>query len=470
MLVYRSVDNGVTWNKALSFPVQIWLNGIGFANNQFVIVGDLDAILTSPDGIGWTSRTSSVITSWHRDVAFGAGTFVAVARKRDTFDVGEITTSADGITWTKLPVPGFDDLRSVTFGAGQFVAVGRNGEAAVSTDGSAWTAVASDTTNELNGVAFGNNRFVIVGRFGTISTAVLAGQNEAPTANAGVDQAARVGDTVVLNGSGSFDDNTATASLEYAWSFVSFPAGSNATFTEVNTATPSFTIDASGTYEIELVVTDEGGLQSLPDVIVVSSDNVAPTAIAGADQLVIVGSIVTLDGSNSSDPEMDELRYLWSIDKRPLGSIADLVTSDVAVTTFAPDLIGAYEVSLTVSDFIGPGVPDSVLVTAVSAEDFAQVEILEAYDTLVSLPPTDVTTEGNQIALGNFFQQATVAIQEGDSAEAINKLQKAIARTDGCVLRGTPDGDGPERDWVTNCADQAILYGSLTSALEALQQ
>jgi len=37
---------------------------------------------------------------------------------------------------------------------------------------------------------------------------------------------------------------------------------------------------------------------------------------------------------------------------------------------------------------------------------------------------------------------ALVAIQAGDIAEAVNKLEKALARTDGCVLRGSPDGNG----------------------------
>jgi hypothetical protein len=294
--------------------------------------------------------------------------------------------------------------------------------------------------------------------------------NAPPTANAGEDRAVRQNDLVMLDGTGSFDDNTPTASLLYDWRFEVRPQGSVAVLAGSNSATPSFTVDAIGTYEIELVVTDAAGLQSSPDIVVVSSDNLAPTADAGVDQLVIVGSIVNFDGSSSTDPEMDELLYLWSIDARPDSSLTDLVGPETSTPSFTPDIIGEYEVSLTVSDFIGPGAPDSALVTAVSAEDFAQLEILEASDALVSVPPANVTTEGNQTALGNFLRQATVAIQEGDIPEAVDKLQKAIARTDGCVLRGIPDGDGPERDWVTNCTDQATLYESLTSALQALRQ
>ena len=51
---------------------------------------------------------------------------------------------------------------------------------------------------------------------------------------------------------------------------------------------------------------------------------------------------------------------------------------------------------------------------------------------------------------------------------ARDKLQKSIDRTDGCALRGTPDGDGDRRDWITDCAAQTPVYGLLTTALGAL--
>jgi hypothetical protein len=47
---------------------------------------------------------------------------------------------------------------------------------------------------------------------------------------------------------------------------------------------------------------------------------------------------------------------------------------------------------------------------------------------------------------------------------------QAIERTDGCVLRASPDGNGSGRDWVIDCAAQAALYEKLTAALDALRQ
>lgn len=171
MLVFTSVDGGATWTKTLTTSAAIWLNGIGFSDSQFVIAGDLDTILTSSDGFNWTPRSSGVITTENNEVAFGDGTYVAVGRKRDTFDVGEITVSNDAVTWTKLPSPGFDELNSVSYGGGQFVAVGRGGDVAVSEDGMSWSAGASDSVQELNGVTFGNGTYVAVGANGIIATA-----------------------------------------------------------------------------------------------------------------------------------------------------------------------------------------------------------------------------------------------------------------------------------------------------------
>lgn len=295
-----------------------------------------------------------------------------------------------------------------------------------------------------------------------------ASPNELPTAEAGVDQAVRAGDTVFLNGSASFDDNTPSESLVYAWSFSSFPDGSNTVLLAADTATPSFEIDVAGSYVVQLIVTDEVGLESLPDDVMISSDNLAPTTIAGLDQLVVVGSTVFLDGAGSTDPENDPLTYSWMTISVPVGSSAVVLGADTATPSFVADIEGRYDFSLSVSDPIGPGVSDSVEIMAVSPEQFAETEIVSAGESIIVLTPEQVTTQGNQNALMNFLTQATVAIQVGDLAEAINKLQKAISRTDGCVLRGAPDGIGPGRDWITDCTEQMAVYGALNSALMEL--
>ncbi|NNE04100.1 MAG: hypothetical protein HKN15_00045 [Xanthomonadales bacterium] len=137
--------------------------------------------------------------------------------------------------------------------------------------------------------------------------------------------------------------------------------------------------------------------------------------------------------------------------------------------SITPDIEGTYQVSLAVSDPLGPGaLTDSVEITATLAEEFAETRIVEADTVIDSLPPEDVTTRGNANALKQFLRQAAAALMRGDVDKAIDSLEKAIERTDGCPLRGSPDTDGMERDWITDCAAQQELYELLVDALAAL--
>ena len=296
----------------------------------------------------------------------------------------------------------------------------------------------------------------------------LVTPNSPPTAVAGPDQPIRAGDTVFLDGSESFDDNTASALLDYSWSFFSLPAGSTAALVDPNTATPSFLADVADTYLVELTVTDEGGLSSDPDEVMVSTDNLAPTALAGDGRLVIAGTTVFLDGSESMDPEMDTLWFAWTITSAPPSSMAALSDANTPMPIFVPDLEGVYEVTLVVSDFLGPGEPDTVAITAASEEDFACMNTVFADVIVEGLAPGQVTTTGNQNAFGNFLGQACAALQNGNLDKTIHKLQEAIERTDGCVLRGAPDGNGPGMDWIIDCSAQEEVYNLLSEALNAL--
>jgi hypothetical protein len=80
-----------------------------------------------------------------------------------------------------------------------------------------------------------------------------------------------------------------------------------------------------------------------------SSDS-APLAVAGADQSVLVGSTVTLDGSNSRDPDGKPLTYLWTLRNKPTGSTAALSSANTPLPTFVADKPGPYVAQLVVND------------------------------------------------------------------------------------------------------------------------
>ncbi len=90
--------------------------------------------------------------------------------------------------------------------------------------------------------------------------------NTPPVANAGIDQNVNIGADVTLNGSASSDAEG--DELTYQWSFVSKPDGSTATLSDINIVTPTFTVDKSGDYIIQLIVND-GTVNSAADTVTV---------------------------------------------------------------------------------------------------------------------------------------------------------------------------------------------------------
>lgn len=79
--------------------------------------------------------------------------------------------------------------------------------------------------------------------------------------------------------------------------------------------------------------------------------NTAPVADAGPDQAVIlVGSTIGLDGTQSWDPDGDAIGHRWSLLSRPVGSNAVLAGAGTARPTFVADVNGTYVAELVVSD------------------------------------------------------------------------------------------------------------------------
>ncbi len=81
--------------------------------------------------------------------------------------------------------------------------------------------------------------------------------------------------------------------------------------------------------------------------------NKVPIADAGGDQTVAFRDTVYLDGSNSYDPDGDNLQYVWSFNSKPSNSslynyeINNRLSSQA---DFIPDKTGNYELQLRVTD------------------------------------------------------------------------------------------------------------------------
>ena len=143
----------------------------------------------------------------------------------------------------------------------------------------------------------------------TVIVTVLA-INEAPVANAGLNQTVFGGVTVTLDGSNSNDPDG--DALSYLWTYLG--ASSMVNLLDRATATPTFTVPLVGEeteFEFSLMVTDPSLRTAVDTVAITTLPNKVPSAEAGQTQNVVEGVTVTLDGSGSSDPEGYPLTYLW---------------------------------------------------------------------------------------------------------------------------------------------------------------
>lgn len=99
--------------------------------------------------------------------------------------------------------------------------------------------------------------------------------NTAPVADAGTSQSVGLGFTVNLDGSNSSDADGDT--LTYSWVFNTVPAGSAAILSDPTAVQPSFVVDQSGDYVLELTVND-GSVDSVVDYVTVSTSSLVTAA------------------------------------------------------------------------------------------------------------------------------------------------------------------------------------------------
>ena len=196
---------------------------------------------------------------------------------------------------------------------------------------------------------------------------------------------------ITLNGSGSSDANGDP--LTFSWS-LSKPAGSAAVLSSTTSVSPTFTVDRDGDYVVQLVVND-GTVNSAPDSVIITSVNVAPVANAGPDQGgKAPGSLITLNGSGSSDANGDPLTFSWSLSK-PAGSAAVLSSTTSVSPTFTVDRGGNYVAQLIVNDGTVNSAPDSVIITTINVAPVADAGPNQAVPAPTPITPIIITLDGS---------------------------------------------------------------------------
>ena len=146
--------DGVTWTSRAS-GTRKYLNGVTWTGTQLVAVGESGTILTSPNGMIWTARSSGITTRLIRITWTGA-LLVAVGES------GRILTSPDGIAWTPQTSGTSEYLIGITWNNAQLVAVGNLGTILTSPTGLSWTARTAGTDYSLRGITWTGTQFVAV--------------------------------------------------------------------------------------------------------------------------------------------------------------------------------------------------------------------------------------------------------------------------------------------------------------------
>lgn len=296
--------------------------------------------------------------------------------------------------------------------------------------------------------------------------------NHPPVADAGSEKAVQEGSPVVLDGSQSYDiDND---SLTYRWVQTT---GSTVPLSGANTALLSFTAPLVGpageTLTFALTVSD--GLASATDTValVVSNVNQPPIAHAGSDQTKDEGSTVTLDGTQSSDPDMDALTYSWTQSSGPPVTLAGAAS---ATPTFAAPLVGPggtiLAFRLIISDGSRSSAPDTVTVTVLDVNDPPACNLARATPAVLWPPNHKLMAVGIVGVADPNNSQVTIQVTGVTQDEPVNGLgdgdtsPDAVLQGHAVLLRAERAGRGNGRVYeVTFTADDGGVDGRCTGTV-----
>ena len=341
---------------------QVTLNGTGSADSDGTIVG-----------YEWVELTASDVALFGSDLPTATFTAPDVAAAGQTLTFQLTVTDDDGQTGTDTVNVAIVDRKPPVASAGadqadvkELTQVTLNGASSSDADGTIasylWEQLSGPTVTLSNAdiatasftapdvAAAGDTltfQLTVTDDDGLQSSAtvdVAVVDRVPPVADAGTDQTVDQGDAVTLNGSGSSDADGTIAS--YLWEQLS---GSVVTLTNENTATAGFTapdVAAAGeTLTFRLTVTDNDSQTDSATVSVLVNDTPNPVADAGSNQTVKEGSLVTLDGSNSSDTGGTIVSYLWE----QIAGVAALNFSGTttSIATFTAPLVGTAGETLT---------------------------------------------------------------------------------------------------------------------------
>jgi hypothetical protein len=181
---------------------------------------------------------------------------------------------------------------------------------------------------------------VDVGAFEWQPAAIQAAINDVPPSGA------IVGESVTLRA--GFTDPNPTPTDGTKWDLVlngsTLASGTDAAF--------SFTPTKTGTYQVDLVVSDNYGVSATASAFVVVSPALTGVAITGIPLTSLEGTPLTLGSSALDAASNPSLTYRW---QATLSGVP-VASGSTASFQFTPDHPGSYDVTLKVTDSVGESV------------------------------------------------------------------------------------------------------------------
>ena len=146
------------------------------------------------------------------------------------------------------------------------------------------------------------------------------------------------------------------------YQFASYVYTPNSNYSTEDAYSDSFTYKVNdGTFDSEFIYGNPFGIQAYPAIetiqIQITPVNDIPVADAGSDQSVDVGSVVQLDGSQSSDADGDTVTYSWI---QTSGYPVTLTADNIVKPQFTASQDGQLIFMLTVKDGISTSNPSII--------------------------------------------------------------------------------------------------------------
>ncbi|MEE3235517.1 MAG: SUMF1/EgtB/PvdO family nonheme iron enzyme [Candidatus Latescibacterota bacterium] len=337
----------------------------------------------------------------------------------------------------------------------------------------AWKAAESNPTEvvvSMSGAKFeftpiktGNYVFVLTVTDGQIESIpdsiviTVSYENDIPPiADAGPDLIVGIGASVPLSGINSNDPSG--NELSFLWRVVESPEP--LALLDSTSAQLTFIAEFVGEYRFQLAV-DNGKFTSQDqiNITVQPAANLPPIADAGEDQQVRIGSLITLNGNLSSDPDgtVENLEFRWSVGRTPSGLIS-LDDSTSAQPSFVANQAGEYSFGLQVSDGESTSLQDVVSVTVFepTANEFnGMIEVFSGNFIMGSTSGASDETPPHSVSLSTFWiDKFEVSVQDYQECVKTGKCSPA-GLSAGCNTNYSDRADHP-----INCVDwdQANTY------------